>query len=124
MPNARTHMIIGAVTTAVAALVDDKPSKVTHNIVAAPLIGAAVARLPDILEPALHPNHRQLFHSITTLLAVGTGVIKAYKWEPETPFEGVLRGLIVLGGVAYISHLLADGSTPKGLPLFGKLSGG
>ena len=106
MPNARIHMIIGAVTTAVAALLDDKPSKVTHSIVAAPLIGEAMARLPDILEPALHPNHRQFFHSITTL------------------YEGVLHGLIVLGGVAYISHLLADGSTPKGHPLFGKLSGG
>ena len=27
------------------------------------------------------------------LTAVGVGVVKAYKWDPETPFEKVIRGL-------------------------------
>ena len=121
MPNVKAHMIIGSVATTAVALADEKPSKITHNVVVAPFIGASVARLPDLLEPALHPNHRQFFHSFTMLAAVGVGMVKAYKWEPETTFEKLVRGLIVLGGVAYASHLLADGLTPKGLPIVGKL---
>jgi hypothetical protein len=34
-------------------------------------VGMVVGLLPDLLEPALHPNHRQFFHSyaVTALLA-------------------------------------------------------
>lgn len=121
MPNARTHMLVGAGVTTLAALADKEKSEVTHNIVMSPLIGALGAKLPDMLEPALHPNHRQFFHSVSFLAAMSAGLYKVYKWSPDDPLEKLIRGVLLLGGVAYASHLLCDATTPKSLPLVGKL---
>ena len=49
-----------------------------HRAYAMPFaMGAAAAclpSLPDILEPALHPNHRKFFHSVTVFAALGYGI--------------------------------------------------
>lgn len=121
MPNAKTHMLVGAGVGLTAALLDNNKHPVSHNVVVASAVGAFMGRLPDILEPALHPNHRQFFHGMTVLTLLSTGLLKAYHWSPEEPFEKFLRGLMLIGGGAYLSHLICDASTPKGLPLVGKL---
>ena len=83
-------------------------------------MGAAAAclpSLPDVLEPALHPNHRQYFHSIAFALAVAYGIQRAYMWEAQTDWDRVVRAALLVGGAAYLSHLARDALTAKGLPL-------
>ena len=121
MPNRHTHMAIGAVSCTIAMAGDDRPNEYTNNLAVAPILGAVAARLPDILEPAHNPHHRQFFHSFAMLIAVGAGVKQVYTWEPHSKLKEVLRGVLIIGGVAYMSHLIADGCTPKSLPLLGKL---
>ncbi|MFK3861258.1 metal-dependent hydrolase [Pseudoalteromonas rhizosphaerae] len=121
MPNANTHMLVGAGVSMTAALLDENKHSVSHHIAIAPAVGALMGKLPDILEPAFHPNHRQFFHGVTVLTMLTTGVVKAYRWSPEESSEKFIRGLMLIAGVAYLSHLICDASTPKGLPLLGKL---
>lgn len=121
MPNAKTHILVGAGVSVTAALLDKNKHPVSHHIAIVPVVGAVMGKLPDILEPAFHSNHRQFFHGVTVLTLLSAGLLKAYWWSPEEPFEKLIRGLMLIGGLAYLSHLICDASTPKGLPLLGKL---
>ncbi|HET7308187.1 MAG TPA: metal-dependent hydrolase [Gammaproteobacteria bacterium] len=80
-------------------------------------IGYGFGTLPDILEPAHHPNHRQFCHSIACAGAIAYGVYRAYKWEPEEAHEKWCRFILLAIGGAYLVHLAMDSTTPKGLPL-------
>lgn len=77
------------------------------------LFGAVAGILPDLLEPATNPNHRKFFHSMTCGAAVAHGAFGSHtkNWNPEN------RHAVQLAALSYASHLLLDGSTPKGLPL-------
>ncbi|MBJ7539921.1 metal-dependent hydrolase [Marinomonas transparens] len=121
MPNANTHMLVGGAVSFTAALLDKDKHPVSHHIAMAPIVGAFIGRLPDILEPAIHPNHRQFFHGVIVLALLTVGVLKVYQWSPEEPFNKFVRGMLLVSGLAYLSHLICDASTPKGLPLIGKL---
>lgn len=84
------------------------------------LMGAAAAllpSLPDLLEPALHPNHRKFFHSVTVAVVIGHGMHNAYKWETKNDWERIIRSLVLIGGAAYLAHLARDALTAKSLPL-------
>lgn len=85
-------------------------------------LGAILGTLPDILEPADHPHHRQFFHSLTFAVALGYLGYRFYKWQPEEPWQEALRmlGLIAIG--AYLVHLAMDATTPKSLPVVGRLT--
>lgn len=83
--------------------------------------GVAFAKLPDILEPATNPHHRQFFHSFVVLAAIGFGVKKAYNWKPQDRSGEFWRALALCAGIGYLSHLLLDGFTPRSLPLIGKI---
>ncbi|KQW69841.1 metal-dependent hydrolase [Methylibium sp. Root1272] len=83
-------------------------------------MGAAAAclpSLPDILEPAVHPNHRRFFHSITTATALACLMHRVYKWEAEDEWKRLARVLLLVGGGAYLAHLARDALTAKSLPL-------
>lgn len=121
MSSGKTHLAVGAATGLAIAMVDNKKHKYIHSPIVAPALGAFFGKLPDIIEPAYHPNHRQFFHSTLTFSAIGFGVYKAYQWETETGFEKILRGVMLIAGCSYLSHLVCDSTTPKGLPLIGKL---
>jgi inner membrane protein len=122
MSNGATHR---ATAFAAVALWTANEEQKTGRQTAAPLVNGTVAAvltgLPDKVEPALHPNHRQFFHSIAFAAIVGYGVYKAYKWEPKDQSGHFLRWLAMLAGGAYLVHLAMDACTPKGLPLLGKL---
>lgn len=109
------------VTLAVLLAVKDKPGMrpLPHPVIAAPL-SAALATLPDLLEPAMTPHHRQAFHSVALAAILGVAVYEAYQWEPETPLQEVLRAVALIGGSAYLLHLAGDLLTAKGLPLIGR----
>lgn len=83
-------------------------------------LGALLGTLPDMIEPANHPNHRQFFHGLTFAVALGYLGYRLYKWQPEEPWQETLRmiGLIAIG--AYLIHLAMDASTPKSIPIVGK----
>ena len=83
--------------------------------------GATFGTLPDILEPADHPNHRQFFHSLTFAVALGYLGYRLYMWKPEEPWQETLRVLGLIAISAYLIHLAMDASTPKSLPVVGRL---
>jgi membrane-bound metal-dependent hydrolase YbcI (DUF457 family) len=69
---------------------------------------------PDVIEPALHPNHRSLFHSVSGGAALVRGAAGAWG---SANLSDETKSVLVLFVIGYVSHLLADASTPKGLPL-------
>ena len=86
------------------------------------IVAALAAGIPDYLEPATNPHHRQFFHSAvfaTTLIAV---MKKVYDWVPTTPGQAFLRDILLSIGFGYLAHLGADATTAMGLPLIGKFS--
>lgn len=93
----------------------------TWKPLASDAAAATLGTLPDLLEPAIHPNHRQFFHSIMFAGMVSYGVYKTYKWHPEEPRLQLLRWALLIAGGAYLTHLAMDGFTTKSLPLVGKL---
>ncbi len=121
LSSGKTHIVAGALTGLAIALVDNKKHKMVHNPVIAPSLGALFGKLPDIIEPALHPHHRQFFHSKLVFTATTYGLYRTYHWEVQTSLEKIIRGLLLIAGSAYLSHLVFDSITPRGLPLIGKL---
>ena len=148
MANHREHLIAGAAAgfgicllTAVAA-----GRKISiSELIGAVVSGMTFSKLPDILEPAIHPNHRSTFHSLGF---IGAAAPPAWKWSEEKMQEhrrlaemsriqadaatsqqernrwqmmalahDLAAGFFVGIVPGYVSHLLADSLTPKGLPI-------
>lgn len=89
--------------------------------VAGALLAGYLTKVPDVLEPAVHPNHRQFFHSVAFAGLLGLATYKVYQWQPESPAGEVARFAMLVGAAAYLIHLAIDAGTPKSLPLLGKL---
>lgn len=122
MANGVTHRITAAVIIgAVCVHAERNQQEKTIKPLAGAGMAAALTNLPDIIEPALHPNHRQFFHSCLFAGTVAWTGYQAYKWEPETPFEDVLRFALMVGAGAYLIHLALDAHTAKSLPLVSRL---
>lgn len=90
-----------------------------------PFAGAGLAafatNLPDVIEPAIHPHHRQFFHSLTFAALLCGGLYKGYQCKPVTLGGKVLRFVGLVGGAAYLIHLGKDAMTKRSLPVFGRL---
>lgn len=120
MANRSTHMMVAALSvgTVCVCAESEQPKKSAR-----PLAGAAIAacttNLPDFLEPALHPNHRRFFHSLTFAGLLGYAGYALYKWEPDAQIDQIVRFALMAGVGACLIHLLLDARTPKGLPLLG-----
>lgn len=87
---------------------------------AALAMGAAAAclpSLPDWIEPAMNPNHRRFFHSVTFAAMLGYAMHRVYSWETQDPWEKAARIALLIGGAAYLAHLARDGLTAASLPL-------
>jgi membrane-bound metal-dependent hydrolase YbcI (DUF457 family) len=76
-------------------------------------LGLTFATLPDWIEPATNPNHRKFFHSLTTAGLVGYGMYGKHTHNINVNLLEYVRSI----GFAYLSHLAADSTTPKSLPL-------
>ncbi len=116
MANRKGHIITGAVIGlgAYAAWKYLHKEEIKFSgAVSSLLVGGFFGLLPDILEPALNPNHRSVFHSVTALAGmtyVGSKVISS-SLDRKTQ-----SGMTVILA-SYASHLLLDLMTPKGLPV-------
>ena len=129
MPNKKIHIKVGAVVGATVASgasimkelhrVETIPGykfdfiKVGLDTLMGGLAGGTFGALPDILEPASNPHHRQFFHSKVTgliLLRIMATVVNNNQGKISKP-------LTLAGGAGYISHLVLDAQTPMGLPI-------
>lgn len=119
MASAAEHAVFNLFTvTAAAAVAQHQEGKPLDGSTI--VMGAAAAclpSLPDILEPALNPNHRKFFHSVTFAVMLGCAMRRVYKWETEGEWERLARILLLVGGAAYLAHLARDAFTAKSLPL-------
>jgi membrane-bound metal-dependent hydrolase YbcI (DUF457 family) len=134
MPDGGTHLIAGAVCGAFSSLViqerlhENKQLDPVHLLLSTGT-GAAVSRLPDILEPAVYPNHRAFFHSFAFGAALGFSAFQTWnrikKKRAERRTLGIeqlsgteiLLGFVLIVIIAVLLHLLMDGFTKKGLPI-------
>lgn len=148
MPRKNEH--IGIALFAQLAVEVLKPSTLEGDDRFWDVVGACLGAsfggvLPDILEPALSPNHRQFAHGIIPAAAAAhfgkgahcEGCDSLYIWAQQAPLllvgvgtppdsaprwlrfaiAGFFRGV----PVGYLSHLVADFGTPCCLPLVGRL---
>ena len=84
-------------------------------------LGALCGSLPDLIEPATNPHHRQFFHSVAFAALAFEGLRRIYRWQPEDDLHRTIRGLTLIAGGAYLIHLAMDSTTPMSLPLVGRL---
>jgi len=119
MPNATAHRSGAAITVTLVSICNelDKEQADFVKPVANAALAALLGTLPDIIEPAVNPNHRQFFHSVTALGLIGYGSYKLWKWEPENDLDKFIKTLALIGCGSYMTHLLMDSTTPKSLPL-------
>lgn len=106
-----------AVTVAAAVLQHREDQPTDGACIAAGIAASCMPSLPDILEPAVNPNHRQFFHSLTSAVGLGYALHRVYRWEAESDWERIVRVLMLVGGGAYLAHLARDAFTAKSLPL-------
>ena len=76
-------------------------------------LGAIAGALPDLVEPATNPHHRQFFHSIAMIGVVGCGAAAVEK----SKMDKEMRQLVYCTFVGYVSHLVADSETAMGIDL-------
>lgn len=122
MANGSTHRFAAAVAVGSACLYVEanQPTKSAKPFVGAGL-AAVLTNLPDMIEPASHPNHRQFFHSLAFAGLLMLATRKVYTWETDNPFDEAIRFVLLVGSGAYFVHLLLDATTAKSLPIIGKL---
>jgi len=132
MPNGNTHKTAGAVLVPIVYLTSLNnfgfQEKITLEELALTFcISLSSSRIPDILEPPIHPNHRAFFHSFAFVGITGYVGVKAWKdlkvrrserialGNPQWSFNEFLDVVIVITSGSILLHLIMDGFTPKGL---------
>jgi membrane-bound metal-dependent hydrolase YbcI (DUF457 family) len=100
---------------------EQKAGKATLEPLAGGFGAYLLTKLPDLLEPATTPNHRQFFHSLAFASLLGIGLNKLHKWQPEEAADKFWKALGMVAISSYLIHLALDATTAKSLPLFGKL---
>jgi len=120
--NAAEHRLGSAILLgSLAASLNKDPEKVVTNTAVVCAGGYCFATLPDMLEPATNPHHRQFFHGLVFAGALGYGLYKLYQWGPESPEGRFLRAFGLIAGGSYLIHLAFDATTKRSLPLVGRL---
>lgn len=122
MPNKLAHCAVAALATGAAIInMEAKEGKKTLAPLGGSLLAAIYTNLPDMLEPAIHPHHRQFYHSFAFAAMIGGGMYKLSQWETQTEGEKILKFCLMVAGGAYLVHLAMDACTKRSLPLLGKL---
>jgi inner membrane protein len=117
MPSAKQHAIVGAAVGVGAwylyCRLTERPLDLGEFLLAGGAC-AVVGLLPDVFEPAIHPNHRSILHSYACAGLLGYGTKRVWENTTLSRDQKMQWSVCVLG---YLSHLIADGQTAKGLPL-------
>lgn len=133
MPNGNIHNTAGAILgTSIYLTIQDNSTE-KRNVDLGELflfsgIGLSTARIPDIIEPATNPNHRDFFHSLVFAGIMGYVGVKALQdfqtrrlerrasgIEKWSKYEYVDIAIMIAAG-SILLHIVMDGFTPKGLP--------
>jgi len=119
--NGPAHQVVAGFATGVFLAERERQAGIQT---AKPLLGGTAAafltKLPDILEPATSPNHRQFFHSVAFAGLLCVAFHELGKWQPESAGGEFLKTLGQLAIPAYLIHLLLDSLTARSLPLVGR----
>jgi len=102
MANRRVHSVAGAAAGGMAAFLLARDQGTQHHLVEA-LGGVMGGRLPDLIEPALHPGHRSVAHALIPAGLTGTTVAPRLRRAQQAVRQWADR--------------LLDAGTPMGLPL-------
>lgn len=117
MPNAKIHFLIGAAIGAgiycLARKAQDQPIELP-SLLGMGLAGGVAGLLPDLIEPATSPQHRQIAHSVAALLISISSVSNINQSQYIGQNQKEFLAVLALG---YGSHLILDAGTPAGLPL-------
>lgn len=126
MPGKYEHKVNSALTAFLTEFcrqvyLDAKGIKITPlesiaGLILAPLFGSFGGVIPDKLEPATDPNHRDFCHSITGGTAISFGISKLSA-DTESIGFNLFNVCLRSTGVGYITHLVDDAGTPKRIPL-------
>jgi len=127
--NRQAHALGSGLAMAIAAYNDasaprERPKSDQERLgiaVVAGGVGAKCGSLPDLLEPALNPNHRQFFHSVAFGMLMVGGLRQLYRWQPDESWQRLVRGATLIAGGAYLVHLAMDATTKKSIPLIGRI---
>lgn len=105
----------------VAELNTERPPDLIESLTSI-LIARGLASLPDKLEPATNPHHRQFFHSWLAAGGVAYLFRCLHRWDPVEPYKRIIRLIGKAACVAYLAHLALDSLTPRSLPLIGRVT--
>lgn len=149
MPSSKSHRIAGGIVGGGSALIMARDQKPVHQSIEAfsgVLAGLYFGVLPDLIEPAKHPNHRKTAHSLALGLVIiiclgpmakylagksreladwaiekrqteESLLVKTILWFLEI-FLRFAAGALNAISFSYSSHLILDAFTPKSLPLY------
>lgn len=115
--NASAHIATGAASSALIVFLANHTAGIKTDpgdLILGALLGGFTGLLPDIIEPAINPNHRAICHSILALSAAIYATWKLHGASELTAEQKKMLGALSCG---FISHLGMDALTPKGLPL-------
>jgi inner membrane protein len=120
--NAAAHRITaGAGIFLVMAHQEEMAGEKTAWPLAGGVAGSILTCLPDRIEPAIHPNHRQFFHSLVLAVGLGYCFLRIKDWEPQSREGTIVRKVALIGIAAYLVHLALDATTAKSLPVIGRI---
>jgi len=114
--NSDEHGMIGALIALIARLSYRQKrgeAMSVADVIGSFFVGWLSGKAPDMLEPATGPSHRGLFHSIVLLWLLKQGYSKT---KGSLNIDDMQKQLITEGTSAYISHLIIDSQSKKGLP--------
>ena len=119
--NGPAHQVVAGFATGVFLAEQERKAGVqTAKPIVAGTAAAFFTKLPDMLEPASSPNHRQFFHSVVFAGLLCLAFHELGKWQPESTGGEVLKALGQVAIPAYLIHLFLDSLTAKSLPLIGR----
>ncbi len=119
--NGPAHQVVAGFATGVFLAEQERQAGVqTAKPLVAGTAAAFFTKLPDMLEPATCPNHRQFFHSVAFAGLLCLAFHELWKWQPDSAGGEFLRALGQVAIPAYLIHLLLDSLTAKSLPLVGR----
>jgi membrane-bound metal-dependent hydrolase YbcI (DUF457 family) len=126
MSNRNTHLVAGCITgigTYFALKHMDAKEINLKEVIFTTSGGMIGGVLPDLLDPPISPNHRGFAHSFSLGILLGFGIEKVYKYIRNVEFNknevwfNIVLLIIMSLLIGYLSHLVLDVGTPKGLPL-------
>jgi hypothetical protein len=136
----------GAIAAFARTRLDDTPIDVILHVLGGYVGGAMGAALPDVIEPAVHSHHRHVAHSWTTVAGITAASAQfLVAWEDHCRAQAAiaaarrtdpaltdlqrqghwieellwkfLHGVVPGLATGYLSHLVLDAATPRGIPL-------